>query len=210
MKTECTNLRQGILFPILFTVLTALLTACGAHFNQAGGGTGGGGGGLGAEAVCPSGNLYTFQNENSYPIWLGEGYQGSGNLNANIIAPPGNNWEMAANSSFALCMPPGWSGRFWPRTECNFTTPYSHDPGYKSCTSTSQCSSGHICLGGKCLLNCSTGSTPFCQSAQGLNNQCNLRQVVLCRRSPVLRLPGGHGLQDRRLPGSVPVLWAVG
>jgi len=131
----------------------------------------GGGGIVGTESTCSTGNLYTFKNQNAYPIWLGEGYQGSGNLNSNIIAPPGNNWEMAANTSVGLCMPPGWSGRFWPRTECDFTAPYSHDPGYKSCTATSQCSSGHICMGGKCLLNCSTGSTPFCQSAQGLNNQ---------------------------------------
>src|ERR1700688_4317804 len=30
--------------------------------------------------ACDSGNQYTFVNKNSYPVWLGEEYQGVGDL----------------------------------------------------------------------------------------------------------------------------------
>ena len=122
-------------------------------------------------AECSTGDLYTFKNNNAYPVWLAEAYQGGGDLNSNIILPPENNWMMATGTSVDLCMPAGWSGRFWPRTECNFTTAYSNDPGYKSCTAASQCGSGHVCFGGKCMLDCTSGKTPFCQGETGLNNQ---------------------------------------
>jgi hypothetical protein len=123
--------------------------------------------------ACNSGNKYTFKNHNSYPIWLAEEYQGSSTPSAvatNTVTPPGNNWKMAHNDIVDLCMPSGWAGRFWARTECNFGL-FSNDTGFKSCTATSDCDAAHICVGGKCLLDCSTeGGTPFCQGSTGLNN----------------------------------------
>ena len=74
-------------------------------------------------------------------------------------------------TSLVLCMPAGWSGRFWARTECDF--------GLFSTTGAFQGLHRHrrlrrgpgtICVGGKCLLDCSTGGTPFCQGGSGLNN----------------------------------------
>jgi hypothetical protein len=123
--------------------------------------------------ACPGGSAFTIANDNSYPIWLAESYQGS---TTTIVEPPGNNWEIAANSSVGLCMPSGWNGRFWPRTECNFDTLFANDPGFQSCTATSDCTvnntadNPHICYGGKCMLTCNTGSTPFCQGSGGLDN----------------------------------------
>jgi hypothetical protein len=122
---------------------------------------------------CPSGNSFTFQNNNTYPIWLGEAYQGSGSFSSNIITPPNNDWMMPAGTSVSLCMPASWSGNFWALTGCDFVTPFNNDPNYGSCTSTSDCTTGHVCYGGECLLDCtsgSTGDTPFCQGATGLNN----------------------------------------
>lgn len=119
--------------------------------------------------ACNTGNQYTFVNNNSYPVWLGEEYQGGGSVAAKTIAPPGNNWKIAPSGSTVLCMPAGWSGRFWPRTECDFGL-FSSDPGFTDCSSTADCDSTHICVGGKCLLDCATGGTPFCQGSGGLNN----------------------------------------
>jgi hypothetical protein len=99
--------------------------------------------------ACNSGNQYTFVNNNPYPVWLAEEYQGGGDLATNTITPPGNNWEMAPGSSTVLCMPAGWSGRFWPRTECDFGL-FASDPGFKDCSSTADCDPTNICVGGKC------------------------------------------------------------
>ena len=127
-------------------------------------------------SACGSGNQYTFVNNNSYPVWLAEFYQGSGDLASNVIAPPGNSWKLASNQSVSLCMPVGWSGRFWPRTECKFDALFQNDPGFTtSCTSSSDCSSfpGTVCFGGRCMIQCSSGSAgnSFCQGASGLNNE---------------------------------------
>jgi hypothetical protein len=122
--------------------------------------------------ACPAGNLFTFVNSYPYPVWLAEFYQGSGSLADNIILPPSGDWELAANGAVALCMPVGWSGRFWGRTECHFAEFFANDAGYAACTSTSDCatSPAHVCVGGRCMLDCTSGGTPFCQGATGLNN----------------------------------------
>jgi len=149
---------------------------------------------LGAPAPC-SGNTYTFENKNDYPVWLAEGYQGSGDLSANTIAPKGDNWELDKGASVSLCMPNKWTGRFWPRTECDFAGAYANDKGYKACTASSDCSSGHVCYGGMCMLDCSgkTKDTPFCQGAKGLKNNnaicvksatvdfCSFPQGTVCK-----------------------------
>lgn len=122
--------------------------------------------------ACNSGNQYTFVNNNPYPVWLAEEYQGGGNIAANTIAPPGNDWEMTPASSVVLCMPSLWSGRFWPRTECDFGLFSNEGAHFKDCSSTADCDSGAgtICVGGKCLLDCSAGGTPLCQGSTGLDN----------------------------------------
>lgn len=127
---------------------------------------------LGSPAPTCAGNTYTFENDNSYPVWLAEGYQGGGDLGTNTIAPAKGDWMLAAGDSVSLCMPSGWSGRFWPRTECDFAGSYANDKGYKACSATSDCASGHVCYGGTCMLDCSgkTKDTPFCQGKSGLNN----------------------------------------
>ncbi|MGH7843015.1 MAG: thaumatin family protein [Candidatus Binataceae bacterium] len=127
--------------------------------------------GFRAESTCETGNQFRFVNSNTYPVWLGEAYQGKGDLATNTIVPPDGNWKMPANHSDDLCMPAGWSGRFWPRTECQFDALFDNDKGYKECTATSQCGAGHVCYGGMCMLDCTSGDTPFCQGATGLNNQ---------------------------------------
>jgi hypothetical protein len=126
--------------------------------------------------VCNSGsNQYTFVNQNSYPLWLAEFYQGSGNVGDNMITPPGNNWELGPSQSVSLCMPTGWSGRFWARTECDFDALFANDPGFgTSCGSDADCSGspGTSCFGGRCMLTCTTGASgnSFCQGTTGLNN----------------------------------------
>src|SRR5882757_6183265 len=121
-------------------------------------------------ATCASTNL-TFVNQNSYPIWIGEGVQ-----TGSILMPPGNNWELDSGNSFSVCVPPNWtSGTFWARTECNFAGTFGQDPDndYVDCTSASQCCTtgntctptgqttlnNHICYGGKCVIDCSAGGT---------------------------------------------------
>jgi hypothetical protein len=120
--------------------------------------------------TCTNGNRFELVNQAAYTIWLAEGYQGPGDLAQNIIVPPGDNWEMPPGASVSLCMPPSWSGRFWARTECRFDELFKNDPGYGPCAATSECDSGHVCYGGRCMLECTSGSTPFCQGASGLGN----------------------------------------
>ncbi|MGH8012266.1 MAG: thaumatin family protein [Candidatus Binataceae bacterium] len=90
--------------------------------------------------------------------------------------PPNNDWEIGVNSSVALCMPPSWNGRFWPRTECNFSGLFGNDAGYQSCSDDADCTANntvnnpHICYGGKCMLTCNNGGASFCQGNGGLNN----------------------------------------
>ena len=106
-------------------------------------------------------------------MWLAESYQGASNT---VVEPPNNDWKIGANSSVPICMPSGWSGRFWPRTECDFAGMFSNDTGYQSCITSADCtinntpSNPHICYGGKCMLTCNTGGTPFCQGVNGLDN----------------------------------------
>ncbi len=160
---------------VLGLLLTVIMIAgCGGDNGSSGPGSGPA---PGPGSECATGNLFTFINDNSYPIWLAEAYQGStSGLAENTIAPPGHDWKMTPKRTVKLCIPAGWTGRFWPRTECNFDTLFGNDSGYKSCTSDSQCATGHLCYGGKCMLDCSpvppatAPNTPFCQGTTGLNN----------------------------------------
>jgi hypothetical protein len=120
-------------------------------------------------------------NHYSHPVWLGEFFQGTGTVDDDALVPPGGDWEIGPHGTVVLCMPAGWSGRFWGRTECNFEAYFGHDPGYGPCTSATDCTgAGHFCVGGRCLLDCSSGSTPLCQGATGLNNA-----IAICVKGPV-------------------------
>jgi hypothetical protein len=91
-------------------------------------------------------------------------------------------------------MPSGWSGRFWPRTECQFDTLFGSDKGFQSCTTSSDCTvnntvnNPHICYGGKCLLTCNNGSAPFCQGASGLDNTSAICAPVSSSTEPTAPL----------------------
>jgi hypothetical protein len=124
--------------------------------------------------TCGSGNQFTFTNSNSYPVWLGEAYQGVGSLSSNIITPPGGDWKISAASSVNLCMPSGWSGNFWARTGCDFDGLFSNEADFKTCATSTDCGMTNgvqdICYGGKCLIDCSSGGVSLCQGATGLND----------------------------------------
>jgi hypothetical protein len=134
-------------------------------------------------SVCAGGNAWaqcagsnvTIQNKNSYPIWLGEGVQGT----SNIVLPDSSDWQIPANGQATFCLPTNWiSGVFWPRTECNFAGTFGKDPDYKSCTSSSDCTlqhttdPAHICYGGECVIDCST--------ATGTNGSCSSLSNSVC------------------------------
>jgi hypothetical protein len=136
-----------------------------------------------AAATCATVQL-TLKNQNPYTIWLGETVSG------NVVAPPGNNWMLGANGgSVSLCVPADWtSGVFWARTQCDFTGTFGQDPDkdYVDCTSSSQCcTSGticshtgnptlnnHVCVGGKCVIDCSPSGTDKVCSALAANSVC--------------------------------------
>jgi hypothetical protein len=129
-------------------------------------------------ATCST-TAVKLSNQNSFPIWIGE------NVTAGtLLVPPGNNWELAPSGSLSLCLPADWtSGTFWARTECDFNGTFGQDPDhdYVDCTSQSDCCTtgntcaptgnqtlnNHICYGGKCVIDCSsgTGTNGACASA---------------------------------------------
>ncbi|XP_057973839.1 pathogenesis-related thaumatin-like protein 3.5 [Malania oleifera] len=85
-----------------------------------------------------SATVFTVQNRCSYTIW-------PGTLSGNGVAVLGNGgFALPAGASVQLQSPPGWSGRFWGRTGCNFD-----DSGVGNC-STGDCGA----------LKCSGGGVP--------------------------------------------------
>jgi Thaumatin family len=145
-------------------------------------------------AECAGSNV-TFENQNLFPIWIGEEVEGA----SNIVAPPGNNWEIPAGNQITLCLPTDWiSGAFWPRTECDFTGTFGQDPDqdYVDCTSSSQCCTtgntcpqtgnqtlnNHICYGGKCVIDC---------SAAGTNGSCSALSNSVCVANSYCGFAGG-------------------
>ncbi|KAJ7958069.1 Pathogenesis-related thaumatin family protein [Quillaja saponaria] len=61
-----------------------------------------------------SATVFTLQNRCRYTVWPGT-LSGNG---AAILGEGG--FSLAPGSSIQLTAPPGWSGRFWARTGCNF------------------------------------------------------------------------------------------
>ncbi len=143
--------------------------------------------------VCTNGNLFTFQNHNPYPIWLGE-FVGDP---TKVVVPP-NGWKMDAGSSVGLCTtPPFKSGRFWARTECDFEDLYQSGPlntqtgkravPFSTCNADTDCptnpdGSTYDCIGGICMVDCTTHSSNalFCQGEMGeaVNTQ------AICAKNP--------------------------
>lgn len=124
----------------------------------------------------------TLKNQNPYTIFLGENVNAGG-----VVAPANNNWEIASGDSVDLCLPGNWtSGVFWARTQCNFEGTFGQDPDYKACTSKSECASGHICVGGTCVIDCSSSATncsalpnSVCVAA-GSDKFCGFPEGVVC------------------------------
>ncbi|KAA8528616.1 hypothetical protein F0562_035971 [Nyssa sinensis] len=86
-----------------------------------------------------SATVFTLQNNCSYTIW-------PGTLCGNGVAVlGGGGFTLPPAASIQLPAPPGWSGRFWARTGCNFD-----DSGNGKCTTGD-------CGGLKCTLG---GATP--------------------------------------------------
>ncbi|KAL6982800.1 hypothetical protein U1Q18_016193 [Sarracenia purpurea var. burkii] len=82
-----------------------------------------------------SGTVFTLQNRCSYTIW-------PGTLSGNGAAVLGDGgFALSPGASVQFPAPPGWSGRFWARTGCNFD-----DSGTGQCT-TGDCG-GLKCTGG--------------------------------------------------------------
>ncbi|PIM98590.1 hypothetical protein CDL12_28929 [Handroanthus impetiginosus] len=83
-----------------------------------------------------SATIFTLQNSCSYTIWPGT-LSGNG---AAILGDGG--FALAPGASIQLPAPPGWSGRFWARTGCNFD-----DAGNGHCA-TGDCGGTLKCTGG--------------------------------------------------------------
>ncbi|KAL6511732.1 hypothetical protein OROGR_021329 [Orobanche gracilis] len=80
--------------------------------------------------------VFILQNSCSYTIW-------PGTLSGNGAALLGDGgFQLPFGATIQLPAPPGWSGRFWARTECNFD-----DAGNGNCT-TGDCSGKLTCAGG--------------------------------------------------------------
>ncbi|KAK9165606.1 hypothetical protein Scep_000797 [Stephania cephalantha] len=83
-----------------------------------------------------SATVFTFLNSCPYPVW-------PGTLSGNNSPLLGNGgFLLAPGATIPLTAPPGWSGRFWARTGCNFD-----GNGIGSC-STGDCTGGLKCQGG--------------------------------------------------------------
>ncbi|KAK1432636.1 hypothetical protein QVD17_09534 [Tagetes erecta] len=75
------------------------------------------------------GTTFTFSNRCDYTVWPG------------ILGTPAldtTGFELSKGRSRTLQAPPGWSGRFWGRTGCNFD-----ESGHGTCA-TGDCGSGQI------------------------------------------------------------------
>ncbi len=135
-----------------------------------------------ATSSCSTGNNYTIENHNLYPIWLAE-FAAS----ATDIVAPANGWKMKAGSSLNLCITPPWpSGRFWARTECDFEDLYqsgaatgqSRGTAFTTCQANTDCPSGngltYDCLGGVCMVDCTQNNTnAYCQTNMGIPGNSN-------------------------------------
>ncbi|GMI91229.1 thaumatin-like protein 3 [Hibiscus trionum] len=82
-----------------------------------------------------SATLFTLENRCSFTVW-------PGSLAGTGPALGDGGFALAPGSSSQLQPPPGWSGRFWGRTGCNFD-----NSGAGKCV-TGNCGGGLKCTGG--------------------------------------------------------------
>ncbi|KAL6587496.1 hypothetical protein OROMI_000474 [Orobanche minor] len=90
----------------------------------------------GGKLSIASATVFTFQNSCSYTIW-------PGTLSGNGAALLGDGgFALPPGAAVQLSAPPGWSGRFWARTGCNYDD-----------TGNGQCATGDV-------LKCTGGGAP--------------------------------------------------
>ncbi|KAL3845208.1 hypothetical protein ACJIZ3_002611 [Penstemon smallii] len=91
---------------------------------------------IGSITTNVSGTIFTLQNSCSYTIW-------PGTLSGNGVAILGDGgFALTPGATIQFPAPPGWSGRIWARTGCNFD-----DIGNGHC-STGDCGGTLKCIGG--------------------------------------------------------------
>ncbi|KAH6765019.1 thaumatin-like protein 3 [Perilla frutescens var. frutescens] len=83
-----------------------------------------------------SATVFTLQNSCSHTIWPGT-LSGNG---AAILCDGG--FALAPGATIQLPAPPGWSGRFWARTGCNFDGAGNGQCTTGDCGGTIKCTSG--------------------------------------------------------------------
>ncbi|CAH8363986.1 unnamed protein product [Eruca vesicaria subsp. sativa] len=85
--------------------------------------------------IAVSATVFTLQNSCPYTVW-----PGILSGNSNTLGDGG--FPLTPGASQQLTAPPGWSGRFWPRTGCNFDS-----TGHGNCV-TGDCGGVLKCIGG--------------------------------------------------------------
>jgi hypothetical protein len=139
-------------------------------------------------ATPTAANTFTFVNNNSYPIWLGE-Y--AGNPSA-VVTPASGLMIPGGGASVSISTtPPFPSGRFWARTECGFTDLYqsgtasgsTRNGSFTTCNADTDCASlasttglTYDCFGGVCMVDCSNkpnNTNAYCQSNMGITGDDN-------------------------------------
>ncbi|GMP45091.1 hypothetical protein CsSME_00013739 [Camellia sinensis var. sinensis] len=83
-----------------------------------------------------SSTLFTLQNRCTYTVWPGT-LSGNG---AAVLG--GGGFALAPGASTQLPAPPGWSGRFWARTGCNFDSSGDGNCSTGDCGGQLRCSGG--------------------------------------------------------------------
>jgi hypothetical protein len=131
--------------------------------------------------VCGKGqNQFTIENDSGSPLWLGETVTGAGNVDVPVGGPSGDPWRIDHGKSVSVCTTPPWSsGRFWARTDCNFTGLFasgdsnSETTGFTTCKVESDCTSlnnadlTYHCIAGACMVDCTGQTNAWCQTRIG-------------------------------------------
>lgn len=101
----------------------------------------------------PTSHGILFRNYCSETIWVGS-LRSSG-----PTASFPNGWVMPQNSTYTVSVPDRWSGRFWPRTGCDFSA---------NCTGAFCCKTG----------DCGKASPPLCDAGKGDEAPATLMEIT--------------------------------
>ncbi|KAJ8647999.1 hypothetical protein MRB53_001022 [Persea americana] len=142
-----------------------------------------------------SGATFTFKNNCQYTVWPGI-LSSAGHPNLDSTG-----FKLPKSSSRSFEAPPGWSGRFWGRTGCNFDA-----NGQGSCT-TGDCGSGQVeCNGAGAtppatLAEFTLGSDSTTQDFYDVSlvDGYNLPMVVIARQSGSGKCPATGCVVDINL-----------